>query len=434
MSQSLACPYARAGAPRVLIVSENQSVPSDRRVWTISRSLQRAGYEVVVVCPQGDERERAANEQAPFEVRDGVQIRRFPVRFAAHGALGYLGEYAAAFWRIWRLTRRLAREAPFDVIHACNPPDFLLMAAWPARRGGARLIFDHHDLTPELFLTKFGRRRSVLHRSTLLLERLTFAMSNVVVSTNESYANVAKRRGRKRGDDVFVVRNAPDLSRMTAAAPAPELKRGRRFLIGYVGVMGPQDGLDHALSALALLRRSRQDWHAILAGEGEARPELERMTRDLGLQDVVEFAGWLNDEQIATLLSTSDLCLAPEPSSPLNDVSTMVKIAEYMARSRPVVAYGLPESELTAGAAAAYARPNQVASYADKISELLDDDDRRERMGVEGRRRVEGTLSWAHSEASLLAAYRRALGLRPQRRRTEGARHADVAPAGSPSA
>jgi GT2 family glycosyltransferase/glycosyltransferase involved in cell wall biosynthesis len=397
----------RDGPPRVLIVNENGSVPADRRVWDISTALVREGYEVLAICPQGD-----GDEDASRELRDGVDIHRYPATFSSGGVGGYAREYGTALWHIWRLVKRLSDERRFDIVHACNPPDFLLFAAWPARRKGARLVFDHHDLTPELFLSRFGEEHRWLYRLTLLLERSCFAVADVVLSTNESYRHVACTRGHKRPEEVFVVRNGPDLRRFRPVAPDPSLKRGKPLLIAYVGLMAPQDGVDHALRALALLSERRNDWHAVFAGEGDARTDLERLTVELGLQDRVEFVGWLRDEQIARLLSSADLCLAPEPRSPLNDVSTMVKIAEYMAMSCPVVAYDLRESRFAAGEAAVYATPNEVASYALRIEELLADPGRRAEMAQTGRERVERELSWEHSESNLVAAYRCALNSR----------------------
>jgi glycosyltransferase involved in cell wall biosynthesis len=393
-----------SSAPRVLILVENNPVHSDRRAWNICTALVRAGCEVVAVCPQGTD-----DRLPPCEVRDGVQIHRYPLRFAEGGIGGYAREYGSALWHTWRLVKRLSDERPFDVVHACNPPDFLLFAAWPASRAGARLIFDHHDLTPELFLTRFEGKHRWLHRLTLLTERLCFAVADVVLATNESYREVAGRRGGKRPEEVFVVRNGPDLRRFQSLAPDPSLSRGSPLLIGYVGMMAPQDGVDHALRALALLGERRGDWHAIFAGEGDARTELMSLSAELGLEDRVEFVGWQNDEQITRLLYSADVCLAPEPKSPLNDVSTMIKIAEYMAMSRPVVAYELRESRFTAGDAAAYAEPNDVASFAARIDELLSDPARRTKMGRIGRERVERELSWEHSEEHLAAAYRRLL-------------------------
>ncbi len=395
--------------PRVLIVSENESIPSDRRVWAIGKTLVAAGCQVVVVCPQGDESERAAGEREPYEVLEGIEIHRFKLKFAVSSLFGYVGEYLSALWKTQRLVARLSREAPFDLVHVCNPPDFMFLACGPAMRRGARLIFDHHDLTPELFAERFGDHHRLLHKLTLLVERLVFRAANVVIATNESYREIAQRRGGKRPEDVFVVRNGPDIDEFVPVQPDPTLRRGKQALIAYVGVMAPQDGVDHAIRALAELAEHRRDWHAVFAGEGEARPDLERLVTKLGIEDCVEFAGWLADEEIMRLLSTSDICLAPEPRNPLNDVSTMVKIAEYLAMSCPVVAYDLIESRRSAGDAAVYAIPNKVSSYAAKIEELLDDPERRGSMGAIGRERVERELSWECAQVQLLAAYRYAL-------------------------
>jgi glycosyltransferase involved in cell wall biosynthesis len=266
-------------------------------------------------------------------------------------------------------------------------------------------VFDHHDLTPELFLSRFEGRHRWLHRATLVLERATFGAADVVLATNESYRTVACGRGRRDPSEVFVVRNGPDLRRFEPVAPDPGLRRGRPLLIGYVGMMAPQDGVDHGLRALARLRCRRDDWHAVFAGDGDARSQMMQLSSELGLSDRVDFVGWLDSAQVASLLCTCDVCLAPEPSTPLNEVSTMIKIAEYMAMSRPIVAYRLPETCMTAQDAAVYAAPNDVGSFAACIDELLSDPARRAAMGRIGRARVERELSWEHSELALAAAY-----------------------------
>jgi glycosyltransferase involved in cell wall biosynthesis len=388
----------------VLVLVENLSVPFDRRVWQECQSLTRAGYEVVVVCPQG----RAVDE-APHERRDGVTIHRYPL-VAANGGVGtYAREYAAALWQTWRLARRLDLRYRFALVHACNPPDLLLLTAWILRRRGAALVFDHHDLVPELYLAKFRRGRDLGYQAAKATERLAFSLADVILSTNDSYRAVALGRGRKAIDDVFVVRNGPDLTRLRLVDRDSQLRRGRRFLLAYVGLMGWQDGVDQALHALARLQARRRDWFAVFAGDGEALPAMRELTARLGLEGSVSFVGRLDDDGVRKVLSTCDLCLAPEPTSPLNDLSTLVKIGEYMAMSRPIVAYELVESRVTAGRAAAYARADDEDSFARCIEELLDDDVRRNRMAVIGRARVERSLSWEHSEQSLLAAYRRAL-------------------------
>lgn len=389
---------------RVLIITENAPVPADRRVWNESRTLAAAGWEVVIVAPA-----RHGVVSAPYELLEGIEIHRYPLRPSEGGARGYLREYAQALWRIRGIVRRLTRERRFDVVHACNPPDFLLLAARSARRQGARYVFDHHDLGPELFRTRFAGGSRALELATRAAEGLAFHMADVTLATNETYRKVALTRGRKRAEDVFVVRNGPDLNRFQPVAPDPTLRRGRRNLIAYVGIMGPQDGVDHALHALAWLRERRDDWHAILAGEGEVLGAMRALAADLGLGDVVEFAGWLGDPDLRRLLSTADVCIAPDPPSPLNDASTMVKIPEYMAMGRPIASYDLIESRASAGDAALYATQQNPEGLGRSLDELLGDPERRSRMGHVATMRVQEALAWQHAERSLLAAYDRAL-------------------------
>jgi len=395
---------AQPGRPRVLILVENLSVPSDRRVWQESLALQQAGYAVQVICPKGEKRDHEAYEQL-----NGVEIHRFPLRAASGGPIGYLREYGQAFWRIRRLARRLAGRRGFDIVQACNPPDLLLMAARPLKRRGARVIFDHHDLVPELYLSRFGRGRDLLYRVLCALERQTFRLADVVLSTNGAYKQVAVERGGVAEDDVFIVRNAPDPSRFRPVAHDETLKRGREHLLAYVGVIAPQDGVDYALRALASLHDRRRDWRAIFLGAGDALERMKEFATQLGLDENVEFSGWADDGRILSVLSTADVCLAPDPKSPLNDRSTMIKVIEYMAMGRAIVSFDLAESRVTAGDAALYAPGNDENAFADRIEELLDHPELRTRLGEIGRARVEGPLAWRHSEAALLAAYRRAL-------------------------
>jgi glycosyltransferase involved in cell wall biosynthesis len=383
---------------------EDLSVPLNRRVWQECVALRRAGFHVTVICPRGRK-----HDVEHFERKDGVEIHRYDVTPAAGGPIGYVREYGTALWRMWRLVRQVARTHAFDVVHACNPPDLLLLTALSLKRRGARFVFDHHDLVPELYLSRFGRGRDLVYRLTLLAERLTFRLADVVISTNESYRHVALTRGTKRAEDVFVVRSAPDLSRFRPREPDPGLKDGRAHLISYLGVMGPQDGVDHALRALAHLRELRSDWRALFVGEGDVYTRMRALAVELGLDGAVEFTGRISDDDVARILSSSDVCLAPDPKNPLNDVSTMNKIVEYMAMSRPIVAYDLVEARVSAGPAAVYATPNEERSFAAAIAELLDDPARRKEMGRIGRERVETALSWERSEEALLAAYRRVL-------------------------
>jgi glycosyltransferase involved in cell wall biosynthesis len=390
--------------PRVLILVQNEPAPSDRHVWNQATALERNGYDVTIICPRGQDRDRDE-----YERRDGVEIHRYTPRAAEGGAVSFGVEYLWALRQTRRLARRLARDRPFDLVHATSPPDFMLLSALSLRRRGARFVFDHHDLTPELFASRFGREGGLVHRVTLAAEQIAFRLADVVLSVNESYRKVALSRGRRRPEDVFVVRTGPDLSRFVPREPEPALKHGRAHLLSYVGVMGPQDGVDHALRALAALRRRRDDWHATFMGSGDVLEEMRALAIELGLGDVVDFTGWVEHDFISRVLSTSDVCLAPDPKSPLNDVSSMVKISEYMAMSRPMVSYDLMESRAAAGDAALYARDEE--DFARLLDELLDDPARRSSMGALGRERAEEMLAWEHQERSLLAAYDRALGL-----------------------
>ena len=388
---------------RVLFISENAPVPADRRVWNEARSLTAAGWAVTIVCAQGSNR-----DAAPFEVLEGVEIHRFPLAPASGGPVSYLREYAQAMWRIRALVRRLARTHRFDVVHACNPPDFLLLAARSLRRHGTRFVFDHHDLVPELYRSRFGGGTGPLYRVALALEQVAFRLADVTIATNESYRRIAVERGRMAPEDVFVVRNGPNLARFRPVAADPSLRRGRAHLIAYLGIMGPQDGIDHAIRALGSLS-GRDDWHAIFIGEGDVLEDMRALATDLGIADRVEFAGWRYDDDIRTILSSADVCLAPDPPSPLNDVSTMIKIPEYMAMGKPIASYGLAESRVSAGDAALYADGDDPEALGRCLDELLGDPERRARMGALGRQRVTSELGWEHSEGALLAAYNRAL-------------------------
>ena len=342
---------------------------------------------------------------------DGVRILRYPLQAATGGPAGYAREYAQALWHTLRLALRVRREGPVDVVHACNPPDLLLLVALPLKLRGARLMFDHHDLVPELFLSRFPNSGALLYRLALLAERITFALADAAISTNESYWQVAIDRGGMHPDKVTVVRSAPDLELFVPRQPDPRLRRGKTYLAAYLGVMGPQDGVDYALRALAHLRHNigRDDLHTIFMGTGDVFNEMAALTHRLGLTDCVEFTGRVPDDFVQTCLSTADVCLSPDPKNPLNDVSTMNKVVEYMAMGRPIVSFELTETRVSAGEAATYAPANDERAFATALDELLRDPERRARMGKVGRLRVQQRLSWAVSRQNLLDSYRRLL-------------------------
>jgi glycosyltransferase involved in cell wall biosynthesis len=386
---------------RLLVVVENLSVPLDRRVWQESLALTAAGHTVTVICPQ------TANNPEPFESLEGIEIHRYPLRPATGGPAGYLREYGTALWHTYRLVRRLQREARFDVVHICNPPDLLFLCVLPLKRRGTLVVFDQHDLVPELFLSRFGTSNRWLLTITRWLERLTYRTADAVIATNESYRRAALERGGLPPERVTVVRSAPDLSRFERVEPVPELRRGKTHLICYLGVMGPQDGVDYALRALSHLRHElgRDDFRAAFIGSGDVRDQMIALASELDLEGEVVFTGRISDEELTAYLSTADVCLAPDPKNPLNDVSTMNKVVEYMAMGRAIVSFDLIESRVSAGEAAVYATPNDEREFAGLVAQLLDDPDRRAQMGEVGRRRLEEELSWERSAVNLEDAY-----------------------------
>lgn len=396
---------------RVLIIIQNLHVPFDRRVWLECQSLRRHGYDVTVVCPAGA-------DSAPHEVIDGVEVYTYRSRPSDGSARGYLVEYAHSFLATARLVRRARRRGRIDVLQACNPPDiFWPIARWLRMRDGTRFVFDHHDLCPELFRSRFASGGGAAMRGLLLLERATFRTADAVTSTNGSYARVARTRGGKPADAVTVVRTGPDPERLRRGPADPAWRLGRRHLVAYLGVMGPQDGVDIVLDAAHHIVRDmgREDVTFVLVGGGDCYDELVRQRDRLGLREHVVMTGRVPDETVASVLSTADLGLSPDPLNPLNDVSTMNKTMEYMAFELPVVAFDLVETRVSAGSAAVYAEPNDVGSYARAIVDLLDDPDARSRMGRVGRQRVLDELAWKHQEPAYVGVFDALVG-RPGRR------------------
>ncbi|MGE5546324.1 MAG: glycosyltransferase family 4 protein [Solirubrobacterales bacterium] len=397
-------------ARKVLMIVENLPVPRDRRVWQEAQTLRDAGWTVSVICPA------TAAYPRGHAVIDGIHIWRHPLPPEAEGALGYAREYLAALFWEFVLAWRVLFARGFDVIHACNPPETLfLVGGFFKLLLGKRFIFDHHDVSPELYVAKFGRK-DAFHRLLLLFERLTFRTADVSIATNESFKKIAVERGGMAPEDVFVVRSGPDVRRLKVSAPDPALKRGARHLLAYVGVMNNQDGVEYVLQAMhdIVVRRGRQDVRAVLMGDGPMLPRLKELAGELGITHAVEFTGWADDDVLMPMLNAADVCVSPDPVNPFNDKCTMNKILEYMALAKPVVLFDLTEGRRSAGEAALYARDNDAGDLADKIVTLLDDPEMRRRMGEIGRARMESELSWEHQAPRLLAAYR-ALGLETPR-------------------
>ncbi|MFC5729986.1 MULTISPECIES: glycosyltransferase family 4 protein [Nocardioides] len=398
---------------RVLILVQNLPVPFDRRVWLEAQTLRDHGYDVTVVCPTGHGTGRGR------QVLDGVTVLAYPPYAPGGGAAGFVLEYAWSFLATARLVRRARRSGQFDVMQACNPPDiFWPIARWLRWEDGTRFVFDHHDLCPELYRSRFPEGARLPLRGLEALERATFRTADRVVATNESYAAVARERGGKRPNHVTVVRTGPDPQHLRPVAPRPELRRGRTHLAAYVGVMGPQDGVDVVLAAADHIVHTlgRTDLAFELMGSGDCHAALVAERDARGLRDAVHMPGRVSDAYLAEVLSTADVGLSPDPLNPLNDVSTMNKTMEYLAFALPVVAYELVETRLSAGDAAIYADPRSadpVNAYAEAILALIDEPEERALMGKRGRQRVETELAWEHQAPAYLRVFDELAGRTP---------------------
>ena len=390
-------------ARRVLIVVENLPVPLDRRVWLEATTLTAHGYEVSVICPTG----RGWDKE--HEVIDGIHIYRYPEPPEAHsGAVAYAKEYLWSLWHWFRLARIVRRERGFDVIHGCNPPDLIFLLGWRYRPFGVRYLFDHHDVCPELFEAKFDRK-GLLYTIMRIWERITFASATVSIATNESFRRIAIERGRMPAEDVFVVRSAPKIEKFEIRPADPAMRHGAGTVLGYVGVIGQQEGMDLLVAAADHLIRDlgRTDVHFLIVGFGPELPAVEADVAARGLQAWFTFTGPLYGDDLLRALNSCDIGVSPDPKNAMNDISTMNKVMEYMTLEKPVVQFDLKEGRASAEEASVYARANDPKDFALKIAELMDDPARRAEMGRIGRARVLEHLSWAHSVPHLLAAYDR---------------------------
>jgi glycosyltransferase involved in cell wall biosynthesis len=423
---------------RILIVVQNLPVPFDRRVWLECKALVRHGHDVSVVCPKGD-------GDPAYAILDSVRIYKYRPYAPGGSKAGFVAEYVYSFLATaWQIAKA-RRSGRFAVIQACNPPDIFWPIAMALRiLDRTRFIFDHHDLCPELYESRFPNGPRLPHRALRFLERRTLRTAEHVISTNESYREIALSRGGKGPHDVTVVRTGPDPERLQRGEADPALRRGRRHLAVYIGVMGPQDGVDIVVSAADILvhQFGRDDIAVTLIGSGDCFDELVALRDKLGLAGHVEFTGRAPDDLVGRIMSTADIGLSPDPKNPLNDLSTMNKSMEYMAFLLPVVAFDLRETRVSVGDAGIYVKPNDVHEYAQAIATLMDDEDRRVHLGKLGRMRVEQELAWTHQERAYLGVYNRLLGdgavahriealdvrnrgMLPATRRAEARRHHD---------
>jgi glycosyltransferase involved in cell wall biosynthesis len=395
-----------ARAKRVLIIVQNLPVPFDRRVWLECKALVAAGYDVSVVCPKGK------NDPA-FEVVDTVRLYKYRPYAPGGSKASFIAEYVYSFLGTAWKTLLARRRGPFAVMQACNPPDIFWPIGMALRLADrTKFVFDHHDLCPELFQSRFPDGPRLPYRGLLALERRTHRTADHVISTNDSYRDIAIRRSGKAPADVTVVRTGPDPAKLSRGPQDPQQRRGHRFLAAYIGVMGPQDGVDIVVRAadIVIHDMGRDDIAFTIIGSGDCFDELVALRDELKLGDHVEFTGRAPDEQVKKILSTADVGLSPDPKNPLNDVSTMNKTMEYMSFELPVVAFDLRETRVSAAAAAVYVTPNDVREYAKAIVDLMDDEDTRAQLAKIGRTRVEDELAWAHQERAYVGVYERLTG------------------------
>lgn len=384
----------------VCIVVENLPVPLDRRVWKEANALRDAGYQVSVICPKG------RGFTASYENLNGIEIYRHRT-WEASGVAGYLVEYTWALLAEFFLTMKVYARTRFQILQACNPPDTIFVIALFLKLFGVRFIFDQHDLGPELFEAKFGKRSGVFYKLSRFLEYCSFRVADACIATNDSFKNIALTRGKKHAKNVFVVRNCPDLANFRSPQNCAKNKFGKSFLVAYVGFMGSQDGLDILLESIDHIvhEEKREDTHFVLVGGGSILQELEATIAEKDLGSYVTLTGQVSHDEVAMWLSNADLGVAPDPKNAMNDKLTMIKILEYMAFSLPVVLFDLEEGRCIAGDAALYATPNDPVEFAHQVSTLLDGSELRKQLGAHGRKRIEESLNWETEKRSLIKAY-----------------------------
>jgi glycosyltransferase involved in cell wall biosynthesis len=390
-----------AKAPGILIIVENLTLPLDRRVWTEARALRDAGYTVSIVCPKG------SIYTAPYEFLEGIHIFRHPMPYEADGALGYAFEYSWALAWEFALSIKAYFKVGFDVVQACNPPDLLfVIGAFWKYLFGKRFVFDHHDINPELFEVKFGKK-GALHSLMVWLERLTFQTADVSIAINETFRDIAITRGGMQPERVYIVRSVPDLARFKRVAPNTDLKNGRKFVAGYVGIMGAQDGVNLLIDAMDDLVNSQgcQDVQCVIVGSGTELPHLQRMANAKGLNDYITFTGFISLERMLAALSTFDIGIIPDPKNVFNDKISMNKVFEYMTLGIPFVSFDLVECGKDSGAAAIHAANNDPKDLARQMRRLFDDAELRAALSEVGLARAKSLLRWDAEKSRLLAAY-----------------------------
>jgi len=389
--------------PRVLMLIENGSFPFDRRMRHLAEALREGGYKVTVICPKGEDRDLKT-----LDVVDGIKVYRYPMLFHASHRFGYLLEYSWALLCLGALSFLVWLRDGIDIIHSANPPDIMFLIAWPYKLLGKKFVYDQHDLCPELYQSKFDRR-DLAYRTLLFLEKQSYRAADLVISTNQSYRDVARERGGVIDGRSVIVRNGVDIRRFHRKTPRPELKGQFTYMALYLGIMGKQDGVDRVVQAAHHIVHTfgRRDVLFVLIGKGECWHELQKLSEELQLADVIQFLGFVPDDLLIDYLSTADVCLAPDPPDRMNQLSTMTKIMEYMACQKPIVSFDLMETRRSAGDAALYVEKEDTEMFARSVLALLDNRLRREKMGEIGLDRSVRLVGLDRSRTALLEGYSR---------------------------
>lgn len=382
----------------VLFIVENLPVPFDRRVWQEATTLKENGMEVSIICPQ------MKGYVTPFEILEGIEIYRHPLPIEARGAMGYLLEYSAAIYWEMKLAKKIFKKKPFHIIHGCNPPDLIYLTAKRYKNKGVKYVFDHHDINPELYIAKYDKK-DFFYKLMIYFERQTFKNAIASIATNESYKKIAVERGMMKEKDVQVIRSGPKLDRLKLQKPKLEFKKGRKFLLGYLGVIGEQEGIDLLLESMLYITNQRKDVQLAIVGGGSDLDRLKNMSNEMGLSNFVDFYGRVSDQELLDVLNTADVCVNPDKPTEMNNLSTMNKIMEYMALKKPIVQYDLKEGRFSSQDASLYAKNTSTEDFAEKIMILLDDELLRGKMGEFGYNRVVNELSWDFESKKLVSFY-----------------------------
>ncbi len=392
----------------ILIIVENLPVPFDRRVWQEANTLSEQGAKVSIICP------KMKGYTSSFECINNIDIYRHPLPVEANGALGYISEYFLAFFWEFVLSLKIYFRKRFQVIQGCNPPDMIFLVAIFYKIFGVKYVFDHHDISPELYIAKY-EKKGFFYRLLLLMERLTFKTANFSIATNESYKAIAIQRGKMPADKIQVIRSGPKLDRLVIGTGDVKYKKGRKFLVGYVGVIGAQEGLDLLLESVKYIVSTRDDVQFAIVGGGTDLEKISKMAEESRLNDYVDFYGRVDDKTLVNILNTADVCVNPDRPTIMNDLSTMNKIMEYMALKKPIVQYDLKEGRFSAQRASLYAENTSTKDFAEKILYLLDNPQKGMEMGEFGYKRVVNELSWEFESKKLISFYKKVLKIENQK-------------------